>query len=529
MSCGRSTSSRRRPGTRSVVGGTAALLAFSLLVQFSWPNIPDPDGLYHLGHAAVYRERGLLFADFPWPAFSRIGQTGADLWYGFHLLLLPFTQLRDGIFAAKAAGASLTFASLALFGWSLARLGARLVPLWPLLLAVSSGDTLYRLTMARPHGLTLGLSVAAASLAVRGGAGAILAVSALASFTHLALAWLPPLAVGAVTAVRAARGGAVAATTPAAAAAGALLGALLRPNPWGAVQLAWIQTVDLARLKSTGLPVSFGRELFPPDAHQMVRQVLPTLLLLAAAATALFFLVPRRAAAASAEEEDLSLAGIAAGTLALLFALVSIFVARRGLDLCSAFTVLTAAAAASLALTGTGTDRRPARVAPVAALAALLLLAANTAPVFVRYMHQAWAPDHLRGAALWLRDASRPGEIVFHTRWEHFATLFFWNRANRYINGMDPIFQYDVSPALYWKWHWIAADRAETRTCAKPRCRPEETEDTATVIARDFGASWLLLDRELNPRLYARLERDRVFPKRYDDGRHAVYRVEKSR
>jgi hypothetical protein len=160
-----------------------------------------------------------------------------------------------------------------------------------------------------------------------------------------------------------------------------------------------------------------------------------------------------------------------------------------------------------------------------AALATLLLLAANTAPVFVRYMHQAWAPDYLRGPALWLRGVSRPGEIVFHTRWEHFATLFFWNRVNRYISGMDPIFQYDVSPELYWKWHWIAADRAETRTCAKPRCRKEETEDTATVIARDFGASWLLLERAQNPRLYARLERDPVFPKLYDDGQHAVYRV----
>jgi hypothetical protein len=383
--------------------------------------------------------------------------------------------------------------------------------------------------MARPHSLTLGLTVLALSLAVRGGAPALLGVCALASFTHLALGWLPLFAVGVVAAVRILRGGGIAWARLAAAAGGTLFGALARPNPWGAAQLAWTQIVDLAVLKSTGLPVSFGRELFPPDASQILRQVVPMLLVFAAAAICLLPPVRRRWAK-SAHAEELTLAGTAAAVLALLFGVVSLFVARRGLDLFAAFSVFTAAAAVSLALPAAGPGRRLAGIFPVApaaaaALLTLVLLAANTAPVFLRYSRQAWAPDYLRGPALWLRGASRPGEIVFHTRWEHFATLFFWNRSNRYLNGMDPIFQYALSPALYWKWHWVAADWSETRTCAKPRCRQNETEDMATVLARDFGASWLLLERDQNPKLYARLERDRALPKLYDDGRHAIYRV----
>lgn len=517
---------RTGPAPLRIAGAAAVLLALALLAQFSSPNIPDLDTLYHLGHAAVYRERGPLFAEFPWLAFSQIGRTGADLWYGFHLLLLPFTLLRDGILAAKLAGVAATFTALALFAWSLRRLGARPALLWTLLLAASSADVLYRLTMARPHGITMGLTVAAFSLAVRGSPAALCAACALAAFAHLALGWLPPLAVALVAAVRAGRTGALDPARPAAAAAGALLGALARPNPWGALELAWTQVVDLLVLKSSGLPVSFGRELLPPNAGQIVRQVLPPALILAAAAV-LLLRTARRPRGSEPRDEDLRVAAWASGLLGVLFGAISVFVARRGLDLFAAFAVTAAAASVSLGPAPHEPGRKPplpAR-ASAAGLAALLLLGANAVPTFARYMRQAWAPDHLREAALWLQRSSRPGEIVFHTRWDHFGPLFFWNRGSRYLSGMDPVFQYRFSPELYWKWHWIAADKGERRTCGQPRCRWEDAEATELVLARDFGAAWLLLDRSENRRLFARLEQDRIFPKLFDDGRHAIYRV----
>ncbi len=73
----------------------AASVALSSWSRFLEPGrIIARDSLYHLGHAAIYAARGLAYHEFPSTAFSVIRSYAADIWYGFHVILVPFTWLR---------------------------------------------------------------------------------------------------------------------------------------------------------------------------------------------------------------------------------------------------------------------------------------------------------------------------------------------------------------------------------------------------------------------------------------------------
>ncbi|HEY7410136.1 MAG TPA: hypothetical protein VII13_05315, partial [Vicinamibacteria bacterium] len=90
---------RLRAGLPHAASLLAIALGSTVLHSLS-VNFPDPDSFYHLRHAWVYATRGLAHGSFPWLEFSLVGRTGADLWYGFHVLLVPLTgfgDLRDGL------------------------------------------------------------------------------------------------------------------------------------------------------------------------------------------------------------------------------------------------------------------------------------------------------------------------------------------------------------------------------------------------------------------------------------------------
>ena len=84
----------------------------SALLHFSSDKFADPDGFYHFRHAALYGEGNLFSPAFPWIPFSVIGKYSADIWYGFHVLLIPFTWIGDPVLAMRLAGVGLTWAFL---------------------------------------------------------------------------------------------------------------------------------------------------------------------------------------------------------------------------------------------------------------------------------------------------------------------------------------------------------------------------------------------------------------------------------
>ena len=57
------------------------------------PRVADLDSFYHIGHALAYLEGSVFDTSLPWATQSIIGDMGGDLWWGFHVLLMPFATV----------------------------------------------------------------------------------------------------------------------------------------------------------------------------------------------------------------------------------------------------------------------------------------------------------------------------------------------------------------------------------------------------------------------------------------------------
>jgi hypothetical protein len=272
-------------------------------------------------------------------------------------------------------------------------------------------------------------------------------------------------------------------------------------------------------VKRRGLPLPFGFELRPlSPTLDAPRLVFPALALLAL--LGLFALRLRRGAPPDAPARVAAWTSLA---LSLFFLALSLRVASRSLELAAAFGASFAGLAFS-ELRRSASERQRTWLSVALAVSLLWLV-----PVAVhRYHARATGARPLlayRGASLWLAANARPGDLVFHAWWDQFPHLFFWNPRSHYVNGMDPLFLYAHDPRLFWKAHLLATDAEPETTCGAPACGPGEAEATPLVLRRDFGASFVVLHRTMNPRLTAYLASAPGFVGVFDDGTDVVFRV----
>jgi len=135
-------------------------LAAAVFLHLSAETFPDPDVFYHFRHAEIYGSAGGIFrTSFPWVHYSVISEFSSDLWYGFHLLIIPFTFGSDPILGMQLAGIFITFVFLISFYVVCAYLRIKPAFFWPFFLLFSSAFLLHRLTMLRPQVLSLSLSL----------------------------------------------------------------------------------------------------------------------------------------------------------------------------------------------------------------------------------------------------------------------------------------------------------------------------------------------------------------------------------
>jgi hypothetical protein len=528
--------SRARPA--AIVGFllfAIAATAVAAYLHLGLPNIPDRDALYHLRHAAIYADEGILANEFPWTAYSVVSTFASDIWYGFHLLLIPFTWAGDPIRGVKLAGVFDLLALLVLLFFAVRWYGGRLPFLWPFLLLAFAPFQLYRLLMTRPHVISMGLAAVLVSCAVAGSVLGVGLLSLAITFIHLGFFWIIPLVIGAVAFTKWQTEGTWDWRTAAAGALGGALGWLLRPNPVGAAKLVYVQIIQLAVAKEKGLPLLFGGDLLPGvEALQrypgeLVLNVLPAGVLWLG--TAVVFLAalchqanlpPRR--------RTLLWSSLLLSTLSLV---IAVQFSVRAVDLWSVFGVLFISGVFSFiarpraaAETHYSTPRQLSILVGVGLLV-MAFMAWRAADEYADRMRpMGYPPYRLRPAAQWLHDHAPPGDIVFNAHWDLFPELFFWNPRNRYVGGMDPIFQYAYDPERYWKAHHIYLGRAASHTAGTPALTKAQAEETYTVLRRDFAASYLLLEKKRLRRLYAYAEADPRFVLTYEDETVAIFRLE---
>jgi hypothetical protein len=508
-----------------------ATIATAFFFHFGYHNIADPDSLYHLRHAWLYRTGSLFTSAFPWTQYSVIRTDGSDLWYGFHLLLIPFTY-GDMILGLRLAGVFLTLLLLLSFAWIAVRHRLSQPFFWPFLLFFGIPNALFLFVMVRPHMLSLIGGLLLLSFLIRGSWPMILASSFAITFFHLSYFWFGPTIVVAVAAVRFAESVLARRENPTApryatpwklvvvVVTGSLLGLLARPAPVAAARLAYVQIVQLALVKLGSFPLTFGTELRRLPIRDLLQS--STLFLIMWLAALVLFVKTLRVRDARAEPDGEETLLWASGALSTLFFVLSLGMAIRFFVVWVVFGTL---------FMGLLYSRLPAaslirRKGPIV----LPLLFLFMIP-FALWRHRlnetyvATPPGELRGVSEWLVTHTAPRDIVFDAHWDDFAPLFFRNQRDYYVGGMDPIFEYAYSPRLYWETYYVSLDAVSDSTCDRFPCSREGLVDTYQALRNDFKARYVLVAPSRNPRFYKYLAGDKRYVREFEDQDAAVFAI----
>ena len=470
---------------------------FFLLLSAT-PAIPGGDDGYRHVKFAYRLIRGQGVLSQPWD-LAWFWPRPVDGWFGYHLLLSPFTLLLPLIPAAKLF-ASLVFASLAFVLFRiLYELGAMWRGVWVVLALTGSSMALFRSSLTRPMLLSLVLILAALYYTMRGSTLGVTLVSAAHALSY-SMFFLVGFAPGVYFLVRRNR-------ASLRMLAGSCLGMAL-----GLAASPFFPEDARFDIAQAVYPLTRG------PAHYLTMElrplnwewIEPARVAIVAFVVALGIAAWQWRKVKTQERVWLLLAMCAAAVL------VSVRVGRM-FDLFVPLAVLFAAAVISPWM-----QTKPRNRGDVGAGAAVLLLlcAFNVSGTW-RGVRKAPDPEHFRGVSQFLA-ANRPGTLVFNTQWEQYQFLYFWNSANTYLIGIDPSFLYYRDRPRYFLWEHISND--EIATCPAVKCTPGNSRDIPSTVAADFGARTILTAHETNPRVEQAL-RSAHIPEIYHDQWCSLFEV----
>jgi hypothetical protein len=471
-------------------------VGFFLLLRAT-PDIPGGfDGYRHVKQASrLISEPHSMFAD-PWH-LAYFWRVPVDAWFGYHLLLAPFTYFFDLITATKLFS-SMLFVLIAYAMFHLLRhLDASYRFVWVILAMTGSSITLSRATTVRPFLLSVLLTLLAALWTMTDKPVKLAAVSLIHALSY-SMFFLVAMAPAIWFLLRRDRRSVIAALS---CGAGMVLGLLA--NPYFPENLRF--DIVQASVVSLGQKahVHMGGELYPATSWMWIVSCLPVALPWVGA---LILRAWRRRSVPAADLFLLLSVATFLGTLRVI----------RTVDFFIPFAILFAAAMISPYLKASRTD--------VAAIGLLLAL-----PCFVnvyltrQYVREAPSLARFRGAAEYLR-VNAPGALVANTQWNDYQLLFFLNSRNRYVIGIEPTFTYLEDPRKYWLWLHISED--EPGTCDHETCADSDRTDIVTAVRQDLGAQYVLADHDANPRLEIILRKKTNVTEVYRDAAFSVYRID---
>ncbi len=485
-----------------VVG--AVLLA--ALMAFGVKGALDPDSFYHVGHGLLYQERGILWTKFPWASASVLSRFQSDLWWGFHSLLAPLGLVNDPLLRLQIGSFSIIFFHLLILAIAYQRM--KLSPWWAIASLTGSGGELLRTHAIRPQGLSSALLVLAFVAMYQSTWPLCIGIGLLIGLVHPTAAFmiLPVAACSFASKLineRGRRGYPELVTI-----LSAIVGALLRPGAPDGLQLLKIQLIDLAIVRKEGLLADFGMELNPASGIYMANNVLGLVVLIA---IGVYLWTKKK------KDVDGHLWGSL--SLAAMGLVMMSFLTLRGIDLAVPFAVLAVASATA----NYGTF-------PVPFLLAIL---ANSGYATGVYLRSILVPgriisNEVQAVSTYLMKNADREEIVFHPTWSQFGELFYWNRRQYYLGGMDPIFQYRFSPSKYWKLTAYAAGRKPGFTGpTNPKSEQATEEPLWKVVPRDFDSRWILLAVKPSTKaLDQALKKDPAhYIERFRDKNSALYEI----
>src|SRR5437879_6405754 len=410
--------------------------------------------------------------------------------------------------------------------------------LWPFLLFFSAPNVMYQFLMTRPQLISVALSPLLFSLLINRSATADRSESEKANknvmpcfltslglvWFHLNFVWLVALILAVITVVVWIVEKRLDWRRITAVMAGTLLGWLARPNQLGAAKLLYIQVVQQLLEKQSGVTLLLGLENLPLSSAVFVRNFIPFTSLWVLAILIMAGVVFLRVNIQSSAKRILLWSSLA---LSFVFFLLTMFVGRRSFNLWAAFGVIFIAGVFTYIISSfsSRTEWSSRNVAICSIVGILIYLAYDSTSKTIDTISRfGYPPNMLKSAALWLKENSQPGDVVFTVNWSHFSPLFFWNQQNYYVGGLDPIFQYAYDPKLYWKFHHVVTNPSAAKTCAVAVCSKEMLADTHDVLVRDFKAKYVVVNKQQRA-AYNFFDNDMRFHKELETWSEVVYLI----
>jgi hypothetical protein len=367
--------------------------------------------------------------------------------------------------------------------------------------------------MLRPQALSLGLNVLLLALLAIGNLRGVFLAALASAWLHLSLSFVPVILLAVFIGAKFLTEKTLAWREGLALTGGLLVGWLLRPDPFGALKIAYIQVFQLTLDKLGGAPLEFGSELRPLTIA-LHSNYLAFICLWFLCLIFEFWKLSRSHTQLPAAQTTVM---FAASILSVLFFLLSLSFARRAFDFCSAF------GAVFIALVFTHFFFR-VRWIGIGLAGVFVFLALYGISLRHRVLSIGWDADRVASSARWLEANSKPGDIVFNLRWEYFPELFFWNTRNYYTSGMDPIFQYAYEPELYRAGLSLAAPR-KSLLCVAGNCPDVAALDPHQILKERFKARYVFLLKQADADIYFYLLSDKRFSLRQEDNGSAVFEV----
>lgn len=468
------------------------------LLLFSSPGMVGIDGYYHIAIASMIWNEGLLFA-FPYLEFTLLDQAHyVDMHMLFHVLQSPFTAFLDLEGAAKLSATLFAAATFSLFVWLLCQYKIPYPLFWALMLLILSESFLYRMMMPRPPIFALLYSWLAFHCLMQKKHKELAVVACLFVWTYKVFPILLPMVLIAMFVFYVEKRE-ISIRPLVAVVVGIAAGLII--NPYFPDNVSFLWNAIQMKILSDSFQASVGNEWYP----------LKTLVLLKDAAIPLAaYLVGILLTNRDEWKNDPPrLFWFLLSTMWLLM----LFKSRRFIEFFppAALLFLIFAMRPWLQQQSVGLWLKQ-RFMWLPAVAAIVLLAGSgyyTLSEEYERLQDRQPVEAYEGGAKWLAEHTPAGSRVFHTDWDDFPRLFFHNRHNIYVVGLDPDYMRLKDGKLYKRWRSIG------------RGKDKHPEDT---ILNTFGSEYVFTDTR-HKSFIKIAEKSSRMQRVFDDKYSRVYQV----
>lgn len=508
------------------------VLAICIFVQ-SGGNLPDPDSFYHAAMSEVIAEHGAV-KTFPWLQFTHLRERFVDHHFLYHQLLAPFLKYADALTVTRVASAVFAILAVGAFYFIQKKKQIKPAEVSTVLLLLTS-TFLLRINLAK--GVAPAIFLLLFFIWALFERKKILLFILSAIYPWLYAGWpmaLLVLLVNILAIGLLAWNGATANRFKQAFAAiftranvlntvvvisGLAAGIISSPYFPNNLWLTWVQAIKIGVVNyQNKIPV--GLEWYPYSYGEMISIFVLAWLFAACALLALVFSAYKNKGQ-SLDPLIKSRMGEAM-TVAMLAGIFFVLTikSKRSAEYFVPLLLLAASWCLDIALRVrpgvlkellSFIQLKKLRLAFLIYLFLAAVWIAGRDTVLVRsYFKNGFSPIAYKGVAEAIKKASEPGDIVFHADWDDFPLLFYWNREQYYIAGLDPTFFYEYDQGRYMAWRQAVTGFYD--------------KDIYFLIKNDFGAKAVFTDHN-HKKFKNMVSSDNRFVLIYEDKDGSVYKV----